>query len=57
MQNPRHPSLQFKKVGRFWTARVGQDHRAIAIEAEDGFTWIWIGTHPDYDKLLDREAR
>jgi hypothetical protein len=22
-QNPLHPSLQFKKVGRFWSVRVG----------------------------------
>jgi hypothetical protein len=22
-QNPRHPSLHFKKVGRYWSARVG----------------------------------
>jgi hypothetical protein len=21
--NPRHPSLQLKRVGRFWSARVG----------------------------------
>lgn len=21
--DPRHPSLRFKKVGRFWSARVG----------------------------------
>jgi hypothetical protein len=22
-ENPQHPSLQFKKVGRFWSVRVG----------------------------------
>jgi hypothetical protein len=22
-ENPRHPSLQFKKVGRFWSVRIG----------------------------------
>jgi len=30
-QNPRHPSLRFKKVGRFWSARVGLNHRALAV--------------------------
>jgi hypothetical protein len=25
--DPRHPSLQLKKVGRFWSARVGSGRR------------------------------
>jgi hypothetical protein len=51
-QDPRHPSLHFKKVGRFWSARVGVHHRALAVEAGDGLVWFWIGTHADYDRLL-----
>jgi hypothetical protein len=27
-RDPRHPSLQFKKVGRYWSVRVGLRHRA-----------------------------
>ena len=27
-QDPRHPSLHFKRVGDFWSARVGRDYRA-----------------------------
>jgi hypothetical protein len=50
--NPRHPSLHFKKVGRFWSARVGLDYRAVAVEAEDGFVWFWIGAHAEYDRLI-----
>ncbi|MEK6666253.1 MAG: hypothetical protein AABZ20_07505 [candidate division NC10 bacterium] len=34
-QDPRHPSLHFKKIGRFWSARVGSHHRALAVEAAD----------------------
>lgn len=37
-ENPRHKSLRLKKVGEFWTARVGLHYRALAIEAPDGFT-------------------
>lgn len=33
--DPRHPSLHLKKVGRFWSARVGARHRALAVEAGD----------------------
>ncbi|MDM8548141.1 hypothetical protein QUF61_16755 [Candidatus Venteria ishoeyi] len=47
-----HPSLQFKKVGKVWSARVGLHYRAIAIPIDDGFLWIWLGTHAEYDKLL-----
>lgn len=50
--NPAHPSLQFKKVGKFWSARVGLDHRALAVEAEHGFTWVWIGSHDEYSRLI-----
>ena len=35
-QDPRHPSLHFKKIGRFWSARVGAHYRALAVEATDG---------------------
>ena len=51
-RDPRHPSLHFKKVGRFWSVRVGVHHRALAVEADDGLVWFWIGTHAEYDKLL-----
>jgi hypothetical protein len=32
--NPQHPSLQFKKIGRFWSVRVGLRYRALAVEAD-----------------------
>jgi hypothetical protein len=51
-QDPRHPSLQLKKVGRFWSARVGAHYRALAVEAADDLVWFWIGSHADYDRLL-----
>jgi hypothetical protein len=47
-----HPSLQFKKVGKVWSARVGSNYRAVATRIEGGFLWVWIGTHAEYDKLL-----
>ena len=50
--DPRHPSIQLKKVGRFWSARASDDYRAVAVEYEGGLLWFWIGTHADYDRLL-----
>ena len=50
--NPRHPSLQFKKVGKVWSARVGLDHRALATADGEDFLWVWIGTHDEYERLI-----
>jgi len=30
--DPDHPSLHLKKVGRFWSVRVGRNYRALAAE-------------------------
>ena len=51
-QDPKHPSLHVKRVGRFWSARVGLHHRALAVEVPDGMLWVWIGTHEDYARLI-----
>lgn len=53
-QDPQHPSLRLKKVGRFWSVRVGLHYRALAVEHEGDLVWFWIGSHADYDKLLGR---
>ena len=50
--DPRHPSLQFKKVGEFWSARVGRAYRALAIERDGDFVWVWIGNHDDYTRMI-----
>ena len=51
-QDPHHPSLQLKKIGRFTSVRVGLRYRALAVEMEGGLLWFWIGSHADYDALL-----
>jgi hypothetical protein len=53
-ENPSHPSLHFKKVGAFWSSRVGLHYRALAVEAEQDLIWFWIGLHAEYDKLVGR---
>ena len=52
--DPRHPSLHFKKVGRFWSVRVGIHYRALAVEDGSDIVWFWIGHHSEYDKLIGR---
>jgi len=51
-QDPSHPSLHFKKVGKLWSVRIGLNHRALAIEDGDDFIWVWIGNHDDYEIMI-----
>jgi len=50
--DPRHASVRLKKVGRYWSARVGRSHRAVAVEGEDGLLWIWIGPHDPFGRKI-----
>ena len=56
-ENPRHPSLQFKKVGSFWSARVGQAHRSLAIEDGNDYIWVWIGSHDEYENKIKNNLK
>ena len=51
--NPRHPSLRFRKVGAYWSARVGLDYRAVGIDVDDGVLWVWIGPHDEYERFIN----
>jgi len=50
-----HPSLQFKRVGKLWSARVGLNYRALAVEDGEDFIWVWIGSHDEYTKLIRQQ--
>ena len=50
--NPDHPSLHFKRVGRYYSARVDARYRVLGVEVDDGLLWWWIGTHAEYDRLV-----
>lgn len=51
-QNAAHPSLHFKKVGKFWSVRVNERIRALAVADGEDFIWFWIGDHKEYDRLI-----
>ena len=51
-QNPQHPSLRLKKVGIYWSARVGLHHRVLAKERAEGLVWFWVGHHGEYERLV-----
>ena len=52
--NPRHPSLRFRNVGRYWSARVGASYRAVAVRDGTDFIWFWIGDHDEYIRVIGR---
>ncbi len=39
-QNPQHPSLNLKRVGRYWSVRVGRNYRALAVDVDAGLLWF-----------------
>jgi len=52
-RDPDHPSLHFKKVGKFRSVRVGLAYRALGVQEGDVVVWFWIGSHDDYERLID----
>jgi hypothetical protein len=38
-----------------FSIRVGDHYRAIAKLSSDSMRWVWIGTHAEYDQLVDSE--
>lgn len=55
-QDPSHPGLHFKRVipdPPTYSARVGIAYRAVGILDGDTVVWFWIGSHAEYDRLLD----
>jgi len=54
-ENPNHPGLHFKLVGKrmpIYSVRVGIGWRALGLKVEDAIVWFWIGSHAEYEALL-----
>lgn len=55
LQNPFHPSLQFKCVNHeeaVWSVRVTRAYRALGVLDGNAVTWFWIGGHDEYEGRL-----
>jgi hypothetical protein len=52
--NSYHPSVRFKKIGGYWSARVNDDYRALAVMDKETVIWFWIGSHQEYDRLIKK---
>lgn len=54
--DPNHPGLRFERLstqGEYYSARVNQQYRVLAKRKRDHMLWFWIGSHIEYDKLID----
>jgi hypothetical protein len=54
-ENPRHPSLQFRPLRAHrdrYTVRIVARYRALARVEGEIVTWVWIGTHEEYNRAL-----
>jgi hypothetical protein len=53
--DPFHPSLHFKElVPDLWSVRINIAYRALARRRGDVVVWFWIGTHEQYERLIDQ---
>jgi hypothetical protein len=56
-QDPSYPSLRFKKVHPklpIYSARINRDYRAVGQLEDDTVIWFWVGSHTEYDLLLEQ---
>ena len=54
--NPHYPSLRFKKIHPnlpIYSVRINKDYRAVGQLNEDTIIWFWVGSHAEYNMLLE----
>jgi len=54
-EDPRHPSLRFKKVdeeSNTFSVRIGLGYRALGVMEGSTIVWFWIGSNVDCDRFI-----
>jgi len=57
LENPHHPSLRFKSIHAtqpIFSVRIGLNYRAVGVREGDDMIWYWVGSHAEYDKLIQQ---
>ncbi len=57
VSNPYHPGLHFKRIHStrpIFSVRIGIHYRAVGILDAQEITWFWIGSHAEYDRLVEQ---
>ena len=56
-QDSFHPSLHFKPLkADVWSVRINQNYRALGRRQGALIVWFWMGTHAEYDKLVEHAS-
>jgi len=50
--DPRQPALRFRRVGEFWSARVGLRSGTLAWNRPEGLAWFWVDPHDRFWQLF-----
>lgn len=56
MQDPNHPSLQFKPIipaKGIYSARINLKFRVLGVRRGDTIIWFWVGAHTEYEKIIN----
>lgn len=59
-RDPYYPGLRLKRVHSsrpILSVRITGNYRALGIQRENEMVWFWIGSHADYEKVLDKLTR
>jgi hypothetical protein len=51
-----HPSLHFKQIHskqQIFSIRISRSYRALGVVQKDEIIWFWIGSHSDYDNMIN----
>jgi hypothetical protein len=60
LKDPWNPLLHFKQVHErepVYSVRIDIGWRALGVRKDEVVIWFWIGSHADYDKLLEQMNR
>lgn len=55
--DPNHPSLHFKRIGKYWSVRASLEYRALGTDIDEGILWFWIGTHREYERFIYQQKK
>jgi len=56
-RNPYYPGLRYKRIHStrpIFSLRIRKNYRAVGIQQDKEIIWFWIGSHADYEKLLNQ---
>ena len=54
-ENHLHPSINYKKLNNLLrSVRIGEHYRAMAYIEDNNINWFWIGSHEEYNNLIQQ---